>query len=326
MKPFKFEQAKTIDEASETHLRQTPNASFISGGTDILGEIKEGNIDVDTLINLSELPDMSEIIAFSKNLEIGALVTLSRIASDKSIGDHYQAMSQAAISVAIPQIRNVGTLGGNLCQRPRCWYYRSTSYRCLKKGGLECFAYAEGNKYHAIFGSNKCYIVHPSDIAVALLALDAVVCVSSATGTKDIPVSEFYVLPETNVHVETVLEPGEFISKVKIPKPVSDSKSIYVKVKERQGYDFALSSVAISVELDNGTIKKARVVLGGVAPIPYSIPHVDFELIGKSVSNLDVYSIGQLAVQGARPLSENRYKVQLTASTVARALSELFDL
>ena len=326
MKPFNFEQAKTINQASQTHLRKAPNANFIAGGTDILSEIKEGNIEPRTLISLVGLPNMSEVATLPESLEVGALVTLSRIASDRSVRDYYPALSQAAMSVAIPQIRNVGTLGGNLCQRPRCWYYRNTSFHCLKKGGNECFAHAQGNKYHAILGSDECYIVHPSDIAVALLALDAVVCVSSATGTKDIPVSEFYVLPETNVHVETVLEPGEFISKVKIPKPVSDSKSIYVKVKERQGYDFALSSVAISVELDNGTIKKARVVLGGVAPIPYSIPHVDFELIGKSVSNLDVYSIGQLAVQGARPLSENRYKVQLTASTVERALSELFDL
>ena len=133
------------------------------------------------------------------------------------------------------------------------------------------------------------------------------------------------VLTEANVLVETVLEPGEFVSKVKIPKPSSVSKSIYVKVKERQAYDFALSSVAISVELQNGTIKKARVALGGVAPIPYSIPHVNAELIGKSIEDLDPHSIGQLAVRGAKPLSENHYKVQLTASTVARAVSELFN-
>ena len=323
MKPFKFEQADTAVQASQAHLDAAPDARFISGGTDILGEIKEGTLEVNTLVSLAGLSDTSEIEKTADGLEIGALVTLSRIASDLSIAETHPALAQAAESVATPQIRNVGTLGGNLCQRPRCWYYRSTLFNCRKKGGETCFAYDAGNKYHAIMGAEGCHIVHPSDVAVALLALDATVVVSSGAGNREMPIGEFYLSPDVNMLAENVLEPGEFVSKVKVPNSPPDARSVYLKAKERQAYDFALSSVAVSLEVRDGAIAQARVALGGVAPVPYSVPHVDSALTGKRVQDVDAKAVGQLAVRDAQPLSDNGYKVRLTASMVARAVSQL---
>ena len=323
MKPFKFEQVDTAVQASRAHLDAAPDARFISGGTDILGEIKEGTLEINTLVSLAGLSGASESETTGDGLEIGAWVTLSRIASDPSIAEKYPALAQAAESVATPQIRNVGTLGGNLCQRPRCWYYRSTLFDCRKKGGETCFAYDAGNKYHAIMGAEGCHIVHPSDVAVALLALDATVVVSSGTGGREMFIGDFFVSPNVNMLAENVLEPGEFVSRVKIPDSPSGAKSVYLKAKERQAYDFALSSVAVSLEVRDATIVQARVALGGVAPVPYSVPHVDSALTGQRVQDVDAQAVGQLAVRDAQPLSDNGYKVRLTASMVARAVSQL---
>jgi xanthine dehydrogenase YagS FAD-binding subunit len=323
VKPFKFEQATTAVHASRTHLDAAPDARFISGGTDILAQIKEGTLRINTLVSLAGLPGASEVETTGDGLEIGALVTLSQIASDPSIAESHPALSQAAQSVATPQIRNAGTLGGNLCQRPRCWYFRDASFYCRKKGGDNCFAYSGENRYHAILGSGDCHIVHPSDVAVALLALDATVVVSGESGDKDIPISEFFVQPDVNVLAENVLEPGEFVSRVKIPNLPSGARSVYLKAKERQAYDFALSSVASSLVVIDGRITQARVVLGGVAPVPYSLPHVDSALTGQKIQDVDAQAIGKLAVQDAQPMSDNGYKVRLTASMVARAVSQL---
>jgi xanthine dehydrogenase YagS FAD-binding subunit len=325
MKPFKFQQASTAVEASRSHIDAAPDSRFISGGTDILAEIKEGTLEVNTLVSLSGLSGASEVVTTADGLEIGALVTLSRLVSDPSIAETYPALAQAAESVATPQIRNVGTLGGNLCQRPRCWYYRSTLFNCTKKGGDECFAVGGDNKYHAILGKGDCHIVHPSDAAVALTALDATVVVSGESGTKRMPIGDFFVQPDVNVLAENVLQPGEFVSSVKIPRPASGTRSVYLKAKERQAYDFALSSVAVSLEVRDGTIAQARVALGGVAPVPYSLPHVDSALVGQKIQDVDVQAVGQLAVSDAKPLSDNGYKVKLTASMVARAVSQLLS-
>jgi xanthine dehydrogenase YagS FAD-binding subunit len=323
VKPFKFEQASTAVEASRAHIDAAPDSRFISGGTDILAEIKEGIIDVNVLVSLSGLSGASDVVTTADGMEIGALVTLSRIASDPSIAETYPALVQAAESVATPQIRNVGTLGGNLCQRPRCWYYRSPLFNCTKKGGDECFAVGGDNKYHAILGKGDCHIVHPSDVAVALTALDATVVVSGESGEKEMPIGDFFVQPDVNVLAENVLQPGEFVSSVKIPSPASGARSVYLKAKERRAYDFALSSVAVSLEIKDGTIAQARVALGGVAPVPYPVPHVDSALAGQKIKDVDVQAIGQLAVWDAKPMSDNGYKVKLTASMVARAVSQL---
>lgn len=323
MRPFKFEQASTAAQASQTHREAGRNGRFISGGTDILAQIKEGTLRVNTLVSLTGLSAASQIETTADGLEIGALVTLSRIASDPSIAESHPALVQAAESVATPQIRNVGTLGGNLCQRPRCWYYRNPLFYCRKKGGETCYAYSAGNRYHAILGAGDCHIVHPSDVAVALMALDATITVSNEAGDREMPVADFFVSPDVNILAENVLEPGEFVSSVKIPHPQSGARSVYLKAKERQAYDFALSSVGASLEVRDGTITRARVALGGVAPVPYPIPQVDSALIGQKIADVDARAIGQLAVQDALPMSENSYKVQLTASMVARAVSQL---
>lgn len=323
MKPFKLSTPVTSALASQTHLDGSRDARFISGGTDILGELKEGILQVDNLVSLQGLPDASGIDVTADGLEIGALVTLSQLAGDRSVADTHPALSMAAESVATPQIRNAGTLGGNLCQRPRCWYYRSPLFNCLKKGGDSCFARDAGNKYHAILSAEGCHIVHPSDLAVALLALEATVEVTGAEDAFDVPVSDFYVPPDVDMLSENILKPGQFVSRVRVPNPRPGSQSLYLKAKERQAYDFALSSVALCVAVRDGTVSHARTALGGVAPVPYPVPEVDAALQGSRVQDVDAQAIGQLAVNDAKPLSDNGFKVGLTASLVARAVHQL---
>ena len=326
MKPLNFLQVS--DAGVTTRLLDEParHVKIIAGGTDILAEIKEGVLDVDTLVSLEGLPGLSDIHSGPDGLDIGALVTLAQVAGSPDIAESYRALSQAASSVATPQIRNVGTVGGNLCQRPRCWYYRSPMFHCLKKGGETCFAYSGGNRYHAVLGADQCYIVHPSDLAVALVSMEATVLLigglRGGPGSRELPVEDLFVAPDIDILAETVLRAGEYVARVRVPAPTADTKSVYLKAKERQGYDFALSSVAAVIRTEHGVIRDARITLGGVAPVPYPVPHVDAALIGLRAGDVDTRAMGELAVRDAEPLSENGYKVRLTASLVSRAISE----
>ena len=322
MKPLRFLQASNAGAATRLLRETARNVKIIAGGTDILGEIKEGILEVRTLVSLEGLPGLSGIESGPDGLDIGALVTLAQVARSQDIAESYRALSQAASSVGTPQIRNVGTVGGNLCQRPRCWYYRSSMFHCKKKGGETCFAYSGGNRYHAVLGADQCYIVHPSDLAVALVSLDATVVLTGGPGSRELPIEDFFVAPDVDILSETVLRAGEYVAGVKVPAASSETRSVYLKAKERQGYDFALSSVAAVIRTEDGVIRNARITLGGVATVPYRVPHVDAALTGLRTGEVDTRAMGEMAVRDAEPLSENRYKVLLTASLVGRAISE----
>ena len=322
MKPLNFIRASDAGVTSRLLGETAQNVKFIAGGTDILGEIKEGVLDVDTLVSLEGLPGMSGIDSGPDGLDMGALVTLAEVARSQQITESYRALSQAASSAGTPQIRNVGTVGGNLCQRPRCWYYRSSLYHCKKKGGETCFAFSSGNRFHAVLGADQCYIVHPSDLAVALVSMDATVVLVDGSGSRELPIDDFFVAPHVNILAETVLRAGEYVTRVRVPAPAGETRSVYLKAKERQGYDFALSSVAAVIQTEDGVIRDARITLGGVAPVPYRVSHVDAALTGLRVGEVDARAMGEMAVRDAQPLAENRYKVRLTASLVSRAISE----
>ena len=235
----------------------------------------------------------------------------------------YTALSEACDSVATPQIRNVGTLGGNLCQRPRCWYYRSPHFDCRKKGGEQCFALEGASKFHAIIDTEVCPSVHPSDSAVALIALDARVLLISTDGARMLPVEDFYISPSADATRENVMDPGEILAEVVIPTETSNSRSVFVKAKERQAMDFALASVAMSLEVEGDVISDLRVVLGGVSPLPFRARGAELALTGCSVEDIEPGLVGQLAVEGARPLADNGYKIRLTSGLVSRALRVL---
>lgn len=323
MRPFRVLRPVTLDDATSALSDSDVEASVLAGGTDILGEVKEGTASPAALVDITGLEGLNEIqIAAEGGASIGSLVTLAQIETAPGIQEHYPALGQSAASVATPQIRNVGTLGGNLCQRPRCWYYRSPLFDCLKKGGDTCYAVQGPNKYHAIFGGDGCHIVHPSDTAVALTALDASIETFGARGLNQTPISQFFVGPGVNMQSETALEDGDIVTRVVLP-PAQGSRSIYLKAKERQAYDFALVSVAASITVEDGVMTGARLALGGVAPVPHALPEVADAMTGTPVGDVSPQDLGQLAVRDARPMTDNTYKIRLSSNLVARAVATL---
>ena len=323
MRAFEFAPASSLSEVSELLTSDGQSARVIAGGTDLLGEIKEGVVGPRRLVSLQEIADLRSVRVYMDGVLIGAMATIADVGAHTLIQSSYSALAQACDSVATPQIRNVGTIGGNLCQRPRCWYYRSPLFDCRKKGGEHCFALEGANKFHAIFGSKVCPAVHPSDTAVALTALDARVLLVSSDGARMLPIEDFFVDPDRDVTTENVLQEGEILAEVVIPPASPRSRSVYLKAKERQAMDFALASVALAVDVANGTVSEARLVLGGVAPVPYRVHGVEDALAGMRTDEIDAAQVGRIAAEGAMPLSDNGYKVRLVSGLVARAVRTL---
>ena len=323
MKPFEILTPSSLEEARSTLVERDGDAAVFAGGTDILGEMKQGTLEPACLVDISRLQGLRVIESSSGETAFGSLVTLAEIAGDSNIAKRHPAFVQAAESVATPQIRNAGTLGGNLCQRPRCWYYRSPAFDCLKKGGDRCFAVDGGNKYHAILGAERCHIVHPSDTAVALTALDADVEIFGEGGRRRLPIGELFIGPQDDVLSETSLKAGDIVTRVMIPYRDRDARSVYLKAKERQAYDFALVSVGASIDIVDGVVERARIALGGVAPVPYFARSSSDALEGSSVEDIDASAVGRLAVEDAVPMSDNGYKIRLASNLVARAVKTL---
>ena len=319
MENFAYVNATNVKQASSMLNGEWGETMVIAGGTDLLGELKEYIETPAKVVNLKSIPGLDEIKADATGLTIGALATVGEIAAHPTIQEHYTVLAEAAASVASPQIRNVGTLGGNLCQRPRCWYYRNPEIICLKKGGDMCYAVEGLSKYHAIFGGGPVYIVHPSDTAPALIALGATVKIIGPDGEKTMPLEEFFILPDINPQRENVLEPNEVVTEVHVPKPAKNTKSFYIKARERGSFDFALSSVAAAFEMNGSTCRAASIVLGGVAPIPWRSKEAEAALIGKRITEAVAKRAGSEAVRNAEPLNDNGYKVRLTQNLVTRA-------
>jgi xanthine dehydrogenase YagS FAD-binding subunit len=328
MKNFQHLNAVSLQQATAA-LVENPGSWALAGGIDLLGEMKNELIRPKMLVNLKTIPDLDHIrLSESGALWIGALTTLASIESHPEINKRYPVLAQAARSVATPQIRNVGTLGGNLCQRPRCWYYRGAAFHCLRKGGKECLTVTGENQYNAILGGGPDYIVHPSDCAPALIALGANVKVSGIKGVRTMPLEEFFVLPKVNFQRENRLQAGDVVTEIHVPVPerkslsstVPEWRSVYLKIKERGAWDFALASVAVQVQLVNRVCSSARVVLGGVAPAPWRSLEAEKVCSGKKIDDAVAASAGSAAVAGAVPLGKNDYKVDLAANLVKRAL------
>jgi xanthine dehydrogenase YagS FAD-binding subunit len=313
MNAFSWVEPKNLEEAG-AELRR--GGVLLAGGIDLLTLLKERLIEPPSVVNLKSLKDLKGI-QMGPPLRLGALVTLREIAENEGIRRNYPALAESALSVASPQIRNVGTLGGNLCQRPRCWYFRNEEIHCLKKGGVACFAVAGNNEYHAILGGGPCHIVHPSDLAPALIALNATV----VTNKRRMNLEQFFVLPRENVKAENVLEKDEIVTHVEIPRDSLGWRSTYVKVRERPSFDWALVGCAVALRLSpEGTVNDARVVLSGVAPIPWRSPEAEGALKGKKINDIIAEEAGRLALQKATPMTQNAYKVKLAQNTVRWAI------
>jgi len=315
MNPFAFHEPKTAEEAAT--LLAGKDALALAGGVDLLGELKEGIRSPAALVNLFAIPGLNEIRKTENGWRIGATARLIDIIEHEGIRKDLPGLAEAALAVGTPQIRNQGTLGGNLAQRPRCWYYRSAEFSCLKKGGQGCPAIEGENAYLAVLGGGPCHIVHPSDCAPMLVALGARVFLRGPDGARDLPLEDFYELPSKNALGETVLKPGEFIEAVDVPAALP--RSTYVKIREKDSFDFALASCAIAGKIEGDHFVEARVVLGGVAPIPWRVTAAESNLLKNTLADA-VDPAANAAAEGAKPLSHNAYKVPLIKTAVARAI------
>lgn len=323
MKNFRWTEPQTIEQAVALLAKGEGKAFPLAGGTDIFTEIQEGVVDPELVVDLKSVRGLSGIEKEADGVRIGALTTISDLAADAVIAKDYPGLSAAAASLATPQIRNVGTVGGNLCQRPRCWYYRDAQMVCRKKGGSRCFAAEGRNKYHAIFGGGICHIVCPSDLAPMLIALDAQITTVSPQGERKLALADFYALPSRNVRRENVLEAGELVREIRIPPAKKNDKSAYIKLKERETWDFALASAAVRAAVSGTQLKDPRIVLGGVAPIPWRLAKTETSLQGKKLSAAVISEALRADLQETQPLQENGYKTALVESAVSRALLSL---
>lgn len=323
MRAFTYAAPNTLDEAL-TSLNRGDNSRLLAGGTDLLGSARRGIEPPDHLINLKSIPELTGIHQTSDNrLTIGAATRLSDVAEHPLVAEHYPILTQAIARTATPQIRNTGTIGGNLCQRPRCWYYRHPDFPCVRKQGEGCFAVGGQNRYHAIFGGHGCFIVHPSDTAPALIALDARVEIAGPKGSRELPLSDFFVGPEESLTSETALAPNEILTQIHIPPSPSDSTGLYLKASERRATDFALVSLAIVLTQKDAQITHARVILGGVAPIPWRVPKTEEIIVEQGISAESIQQACDAAVEDAHPMSQNAYKLPLIKGLLKKALHQL---
>jgi xanthine dehydrogenase YagS FAD-binding subunit len=310
--------------AAVATVAENPSASFVAGGTEMLNWMKDGIEEPDLLVDVNALP-FKDVEARGHSVRIGAMCTMSDVASEPAVREAYPALAEALEASASPQLRNMATIGGNLLQRTRCPYFRETSFPCNKRSpGSGCSALAGEHRMHAILGaSDACVAVHPSDLAVALVALDAVVHTRGPNGERTIPIDDFYLLPGSAPERETVLQHGELIVGVEVPASPFAARSRYLKVRERASYEFALVSTAVAIELVDGTVSSARVALGGVAPKPWRARAAEEVLVGGRLDAAAIAAAGAVAVRGARPLRDNAFKVRLAERAVVRALSEI---
>jgi xanthine dehydrogenase YagS FAD-binding subunit len=323
MKNFDWAEPQNVDQAMALLAKGNGRAALMAGGTDLLTEIKEGVAQPDMVIDLKAVKGLSFINKQKDGIHIGAMTTLVELASDPLIKQDYPGLHQAAMSIGTPQLRNVGTVGGNLCQRPRCWYYRDAAIVCRKKGGSQCFAFRGRNKYHAIFGGGMCYIVYPSDLAPALIAMNGQAVIGSPRGERRIPLGDFYALPSQNVRRENVLGQDELLREIHLPPARKEEKSAYIKLKERRTWDFALVSAAASGAVSGKRLGEVKIVLGGVAPVPWRMEKAEAAVKGKTLSPSLIKEAAQAALQDARPLQENGYKKRLVEAALGQALAAL---
>ncbi|MGD1278503.1 MAG: xanthine dehydrogenase family protein subunit M [Tepidisphaeraceae bacterium] len=331
MKAFEWSAASSVEDAVKllaAVAADDPDESPrpLAGGQDLLTTMKDRITRPKRVVNLKTIPGLDRIqFDPAGNAKIGALVTLHQLESDAQIRANFPGLAEAARSVATIQIRNLGTVAGNLCQRPRCWYFRLENVICLKKGGSQCYAATGENKYNAIFGGGPSYIVHPSDLAPMLLALGATLSITGPNGNRQLPLEKFFTTPRGgDLTKENVLADAEIITEIQIPDSPLANRSTYLKFKERSSLDFAMSAVAAAVELaPDRAVRQARLVLGGVAPIPWRVPKAEAALIGNPLDDRAASAAAEIALAGAAPLAQNAYKIPLTKALIKRALTQL---
>jgi xanthine dehydrogenase YagS FAD-binding subunit len=317
MNRFEWTDAASVKEAvAQLNARTVIKA----GGVDLLDRLKEGLEAPERLVNIRNIRGLDKIEDGSDGLRIGALVTLSQASKDKLLLDRYTAIAEAAGRAATPQIRNMATVGGNLLQRPRCWYFRQEEFHCRRKGGERCFALDGENQYHAVFDNQLCAIVHPSALAVPLMAMGAHVVLTGARATRTVELERFFVTPEKDIMRENIIAPDELITEVRVPPLPARTRSVYIKQGEKESFDWPVADVAVVLQMKGNVCQKASIVLGAAAPIPWRATKAEAALAGKAVDEQTAREAARLSMEGAQPLAQNGYKLPIFEAIVRRAI------
>ena len=322
MKPVTFIEPTSLTDAFIE--LSVEGSRVIAGGSDLLSELKEGNVAYERLVSLSGIESLRGFQSEPTGLRIGALTTITELEHSPELNGPYRILAEAARSVATPEIRNQGTLGGNLCQRPRCLHYRHALVSCLKKGGEDCPAeQAPYQSYLSIFGGPGCYAVHASDLAPPLIAMDANVSISGPSGGREMEIEAFFAGPESDPASETVMERDEILTSVTIPTLPSGWRGSYFKARERTAGDFPIVSLALGFELKDGMMTHVRMVLGGVAPTPLRLRSAEASLDGKPPTESAGLAAADIALSGAKPLEHNAFKVDVARALISRGVTRL---
>ena len=328
MKSFELYDARTVQEAVSMLDKFGPTSKIVAGGSDLVtGVMKDwvagkGMPYPEKLIDVTTIPEMVGIKVAGNAVTIGAATTLTSIEESDVLKQSWPLLADALRSVAAPLIRNFATLGGNINQRPRCWFFRGENFNCYKKGGDFCFAVTGDNRFHAVIGGELCYIVHPSDAATALLALNASATVAGPAGQRSVAFDNYFAGPREDVLRENVLKANELLVNVTVPALAPNTKTAWFKLKDRQVYDFAVVSVAAVVTQENGVWKDGRIVLGGVSPVPYRAKVVEDALLGKNIKD-SIHDAAARLRTVARPMSLNGYKVDVAMGLIERVVTSV---
>lgn len=332
MNKFSWYEAKSVEDAvskvnataSDILGKSSSGSSvvFKAGGIDLMDLMKEGLVNPSTIISVKNIPGLGKIeYDEKKGLKVGANVTLAELESNELIKENYLALHQAVAHAGTPQLRNSATLGGNLAQRTRCWYFRSINHECYRKGSGTCFAQKGENEFHAVINNSTCASVHSSSVSTALMAFNAVVEVASENGkNRSVKMDEFFVHPESDSRRENVLEANELITGITIPAPKSGTKSCYIKYGARESHDWAIADVAVVTEMSGLKCKNAEIVLGAASPVPMKSAEAAKLLKGKNINESIATSAGEASMNGATPLANNAYKVPAFKQIVKRAI------
>ncbi|HEY8748645.1 MAG TPA: FAD binding domain-containing protein [Tepidisphaeraceae bacterium] len=318
MNAFEWTEATSVDQA----VAQLGEGVVLkAGGVDLLDLMKEHLVEPKRLVNIRNIVGLDKVEHDERTgLKLGPLVTLAQLDAHPLVRSRYVALADAAGNAATPQIRNMASLGGNLVQRPRCWYFRNEQFHCKKKGGDICYAQRGENQYHAIFNNDPCAIVHPSAAATPLVAYGATLELTSPKGKREILAEQFFQLPDVDVHRENVLAADEMITAIKVPVPAPGTRAAYTKQGEKESQDWPIAEVVAVLEMDGETCKKASIVLGAASPVPHRAKEAESVLVGKKIDEALAREAAKNAIASADPLSENRYKLGLFEVIIRRTI------
>lgn len=331
MDPFELIDARSAEEAVGLLARYRNRAALFASGADVLSMLKDrirgpAVSQPSVLVNLAMAKGLDRIEISAGRLRVGAMTRLADVIEHSIVRREFPLLAEAAERIASPQLRNTSTVGGNLCQRPRCWYFRNPDIVCLKKGGSTCWAVEGENRwYHAIVEGGPCHIVHPSDLAPAFVTLEASLTLLGPHGRREIPIERFFVTTAHSLFKESVLEDGEMIVSVSVPRPLRGFRQAFEKATVRRSDEFALVSVAVAAVLDGETCRDCRITYGGVSPRPYRARKAEAALHGKTISDETVTAAANAEFESARPMSGNGYKIPLAAGVLRRAFRRITE-